>query len=130
MKKEFPEVVEAARTNNIAPYQSNKGDRFGLFLFRYRGKEFMIMAVAALQEGDMITEDGWDHVSVSTQGNHAKHPPTWEDMCYFKDLFFESDECVIQYHPPKSAYVNTMDRCLHLWRPANGFVPMPPQECV
>lgn len=56
---------------------------------------------------------GWDHVSVSL----ANRTPTWEEMCYVKDLFFRSDEVVMQLHPAKSEYVNFHPHCLHLWRP-------------
>lgn len=82
---------------------------------------------------------GWDHVSVSC----PDRCPTWEEMCYVKDLFFDDEECVVQFHPPKSQYVNYHPRTLHLWRPqaaeerarlrddgpefpAPGPLPMPP----
>lgn len=55
---------------------------------------------------------GWDHVSVS----YANKTPSWDDMCYIKDLFFDPEECVVQFHPPKSEYVNCHPHCLHLWK--------------
>lgn len=64
---------------------------------------------------------GWDHVSVSRSGRC----PDWEEMCRVKDAFFEPEECVIQFHPPKSRYVNMHPFCLHLWRPQNVELPMP-----
>ena len=69
---------------------------------------------------------GWDHVSVSL----PDRCPTWEEMCYIKNLFFQSHETVIQYHPPQRQYVNNHKYCLHLWRPQQGKIPMPPMECV
>jgi hypothetical protein len=69
---------------------------------------------------------GWDHVSVSLKDRC----PTWEEMCFIKDLFFEPEDCVIQYHPPKSQYVNTSNTTLHMWRPHNLDIPMPPLELV
>lgn len=42
---------------------------------------------------------GWEHVSVSL----SNRCPTWEEMCMVKDIFWGEDECVIQFHPPKSA---------------------------
>lgn len=42
---------------------------------------------------------GWEHVSVSLNNRC----PTWEEMCMVKDIFWGEDECVIQFHPPKSA---------------------------
>lgn len=56
---------------------------------------------------------GWDHVSVSLK----TRTPTWDEMCYVKDLFFDASECVMQLHPSKENYVNEHQFCLHLWRP-------------
>lgn len=69
---------------------------------------------------------GWDHVSVS----FSNRCPTWEEMCQVKDMFFNEDECVVQYHPPKKEYVNVHPYCLHLWRPQNEVVPKPPKWMV
>ncbi len=56
---------------------------------------------------------GWEHVSVSL----TTRCPTWEEMCFIKDLFWGAEACVIQFHPPESEYVNNHSFCLHLWRP-------------
>lgn len=69
---------------------------------------------------------GWDHVSVS----HKNKVPSWEEMCMVKDIFFDEEECVIQYHPPKSQYINNHPYCLHLWRPQNKEVLMPPKVMI
>lgn len=61
---------------------------------------------------------GWEHVSI----NDWNTTPTWEEMCELKDVFWKESECVIQYHPPKSEYVNNLQHCLHLWRPIEQFV--------
>lgn len=47
-----------------------------------------------------------------------------------KNMFFLPEECVIEYHPPRSDYVNNCETCLHLWRPSDGKIPMPPTEFV
>ena len=73
---------------------------------------------------------GWEHVSVSPCNEKRKACPTWEEMCEIKDLFWGPDECVIQYHPPKSDYVNRYPYCLHLWRPIGQELPRPPKEFV
>lgn len=65
--------------------------------------------------------EGWDHVSVSLRDRC----PTWEEMCFVKNLFFEDEECVIQYHPPRSVYRNHCETCLHMWRPQDVEVPLP-----
>lgn len=69
---------------------------------------------------------GWEHVSVST----PRRTPTWEEMSYVKDLFWPEDECVVQYHPPRSVYRNHHEHCLHLWRPIGAEIPMPDPELV
>ena len=69
---------------------------------------------------------GWDHVSVS----HYDKCPTWDEMCAVKDVFFRDDECCVEYHPPKSEYVNIHPFCLHIWKPQNGEIVMPPKEFV
>lgn len=61
---------------------------------------------------------GWQHVSVSIEFD--KRPPRWEAMCFIKDLFWEDEDCVVQFHPPKSQYVNHHAGCLHLWRYTGG----------
>lgn len=64
---------------------------------------------------------GWDHVSISRKNRC----PNWPEMCFIKDIFFEDDEVVIQYHPKKTEYVNDHNNCLHLWKPHNIELPMP-----
>ncbi len=68
----------------------------------------------------------WEHVSVST----ARRIPNWTEMCFVKDLFWQDEECVVQYHPPKSAYVCNHPYVLHLWRYKTKPFPMPPSIAV
>jgi glycosyltransferase involved in cell wall biosynthesis len=71
---------------------------------------------------------GWDHVSVSVSdrgGIYNCALPTWQEMSMIKDLFWDEEECVIQFHPPKSQYVNNYN-ALHLWKPAQREIPQPP----
>lgn len=69
---------------------------------------------------------GWEHVSVSRRDR----PPTWDEMCQIKALFWGDEDCVVQYHPPRSDYVNHHPNCLHLWRPTGQEVPRPPSLLV
>lgn len=73
------------------------------------------------------TESGWEHVSVSTQ---TFRPPNWEEMCYIKNLFWGEEECVVQFHPPKSEYVNCHPGCLHLWKCIAQPFPRPEPSTV
>lgn len=72
------------------------------------------------------TGEGWDHVSVF---NRARCP-TWDEMRYVKKLFFRDDEVAMQLHPTKKDYVNYHPRCLHLWRPQDQTIPIPPTWLV
>ena len=69
---------------------------------------------------------GWDHVSVSM----AKRCPTWDEMCAIKDLFFNPDETVVQFHPAQTEYVNLHPNCLHLWRDQTNGHLLPSVEMV
>lgn len=68
--------------------------------------------------------EGWQHVSVSQ--SQSKHPPRWSVMCAVKDLFWEDEDWVVQFHPAKSEYVNNHEGCLHLWRSTASHQPTPP----
>lgn len=65
--------------------------------------------------------EGWEHVSVSLHNRC----PTWEEMNFVKNLFWDEDDVVIQYHPAKQDYVNNHPYCLHMWRPIGVDLPVP-----
>lgn len=69
---------------------------------------------------------GWEHVSVS----FTDRCPRWDELCVIKDMFWDDEECVVQYHPPKSRYISVHPYCLHLWRPTEAEIPQPPLICV
>lgn len=69
---------------------------------------------------------GFEHLSVST----PIKCPTWEQMCKMKDIFWRDDEVCMQLHPKKEDYVNCMQYCLHIWRPIDKEIPMPPNIMV
>lgn len=72
---------------------------------------------------------GWEHVSIDGKNR----TPTWDEMCELKDMFFEDNECCVQYHPAKSEYVNNVRYCLHIWKPIeqySGKLPVPPSLFV
>lgn len=99
-------------------YIGKRGDSGnGIFKVFMKGKSFLVIA----SDGG-----GWEHVSVSRKDRC----PTWGEMCAIKDMFFDAEECVVQYHPPKSDYVNLHPYCLHLWKPTFAEVPRPPKFFV
>jgi hypothetical protein len=83
----------------------------GAFLITTEGGA--TLKVIASDGTDKIS-DHWEHVSVSVNG--VARCPSWAEMCFVKDLFWNDDEVVIQFHPAKKDYVNFHPYCLHLWR--------------
>lgn len=69
---------------------------------------------------------GFEHLSVST----PVKIPTWEQMCFMKDIFWRDDEICMQLHPKKEQYVNNMQYCLHIWKPVDQEIPTPPSVMV
>jgi hypothetical protein len=72
--------------------------------------------------GDDPICEGWEHVSVST----PRRCPNWVEMCFVKDLFWAENECVVQFHPKKAAYINNHPFVLHMWKNVNFEFPTPP----
>lgn len=100
-------------------YSTTADGNNGVFWFKSPlGRKFMII----VSQGE-----GWEHVSVTQK---SKKPPSWQDMCQIKALFWGPEDCVVQYHPPASEYVNNHPGCLHLWRPMDQDMPQPPSIMV
>ena len=56
--------------------------------------------------------------------------PTWEEMSMVKSMFWNSEDRVVQFHPPESEHINNHANCLHLWRPVGVEIPAPPAWMV
>lgn len=69
---------------------------------------------------------GFEHCSVSM----PTRCPSWEQMCAIKDAFWNDDEVCMQLHPAKKDYVNNHPYCLHIWKPINEKIPLPPTILV
>ncbi len=69
---------------------------------------------------------GWDHVSVS----RANRCPNWPEMEQVKRLFFRDHETAMQLHVPVSDHISVHHYCLHMWRPHEGEIPLPPSVMV
>lgn len=91
--------------------------------FRIAGYEIRCM----VSDGSL-----WDHVSVTVApiGKNATRCPTWEEMCWVKDQFWNKDEVVWQYHPAESDYVSDHHYCLHLWKKQGFEMPTPDPQMV
>lgn len=120
MREKTPLKLEMGRLTD-GPLASDSSDGLaGVFVIKSPTGELRIISSGV----DM--EYGWEHVSVSL----GHRTPLWEEMCIVKDLFWNEDECVVQYHPPKAEYVNHHPHCLHLWKPINTQIPTPPSLLV
>jgi hypothetical protein len=51
-------------------------------------------------------------------------------MCAAKEMFWDAEDIVIQFHPRKSDYVNNHLNTLHLWRPTRTVLVTPPSLTV
>src|SRR5215475_376117 len=96
---------------------------FGAFLLPPKIGNRQLVAIAS-------NGKGWEHVSVSARQGKRVITPVWDEMCYVKSLFWDEEDCVIEYHPPRSEYVNCHPNVLHLWRPVGVEIPLPPSIFV
>lgn len=110
-------VPNAHRIRDGRLASTDEDGRNGAFFFRWGTRRVRIIA----SDGN-----GWEHVSVSLQDRCAN----WQEMCKVKDIFWDEEDCVVQYHPPKSEYVNNHPFVLHLWRPCFVELPRPPIDMV
>lgn len=99
----------------------------GAFLIKSLKVKHNLYVIASDQAAPGDTQR-WEHVSVSIPGQNIC--PTWADMCFVKDLFWDAEDCVVQFHPPESEYVNRHPYTLHLWRPVGLEWTLPPKEMV
>lgn len=120
MRNKISQYLEDRRVRTGPMASTLQGGMNGQFAVWHKNTELLIQVSDGL---------GWEHVSVSRRGKRG-WPPSWDMMCFVKNLFWTPEECVIQYHPPESEYVNTHPGVLHLWRPINEHIPMPPIAMV
>lgn len=130
MKTKVPPELETYRVKNLPSpkvmtdyYMNNKG-MTGIFRIRAKrfNSELYVFSSQSL---------GWDHLSISKIPKGRKQKlPSWEEMCYIKDLFFDYEERVIQYHPKRSEYINDNPNVLHLWKIQSKEFPSPPLDLL
>lgn len=117
MRSKVPKALEAARVKN-GPLVSDSMNGFnGMFQIK-RGRHLLTIISS--------NQLGWDHVSISL----PNRTPSWSEMCFVKELFFDDDETVVQFHPKKSDYVNFHPFTLHLWKKQDLEYELPPQIFV
>lgn len=112
MRRVFPQRLDEAREQGAGGT--------GVFLIQGPcGEKLKIVSSERFRDPEI--SKGWDHVSISCR----KRTPNWREMCFVKDLFWPEDETVIQFHPPKSEYVNNHPYVLHLWQHSSGHATPP-----
>lgn len=116
----FPEQYRVS----FGLHQSQKGDDFGAFRIPSPRDNRDLAVIAS--SGDKELGVAWEHVSVSL----PNRCPTWPEMDFVKRLFWDDEESVIQLHPPRSRWINNHDYCLHMWRPLEFEIPLPPDIAV
>lgn len=109
----------------IGQVGSNDCGNNGLFIIPSRTRNYDLYTIVSDGEG-------WEHVSIHAWDKKKKkeYTPLWDEMCQMKDLFWDEDDVVIQYHPRKEDYVNNHPNVLHLWRPTEVKIPTPPTILV
>lgn len=116
--------------SHAAPgYESAYGDNFGVFLIPHTrtGVKLRVIAQSGTNSRDDLGDAyAWDHVSVSL----PNRTPNWAEMAFVKSIFWADDETVMQLHVPLAEHRNLHPNCLHLWKPLNERIPMPPGEMV
>jgi hypothetical protein len=109
-------VPQKLRLTNYSSESDGNNGAFAVVRARPRDSLFIIASDGG----------GWEHVSVSKKYDC----PTWADMCEVKALFWDPEDLILQYHPPRSQYVNLHPHCLHLWRPIGVEIPLPPKWMI
>lgn len=128
MRQQFSETLEKGRIR-AGNFASNAGERHGAFFIRCPKTGERLKIIASCGDDWAIADlpgEPWEHVSVSCE----RRCPTWDEMAFVKELFFGDEEAVVQFHPPKSAYVSDHPFVLHMWRPTQAALPMPPLQTV
>ncbi len=115
----FNEAEKYRRPHPLG-FPHKEGDDFGWFMIPSPNQNISLAVMVAPSDSE------WQHISISTK----TRCPNWQEMCFIKDLFFEDEETVVQFHPKKSEYVNMAKTCLHLWRWNKGEFPTPPKILV
>lgn len=125
MRKTLDPRLDAVRIHK-GQYGSDPQDGAnGAFILR--GPNGQPLRILASDGVDPVAQ-GWEHVSVSVAS--MNRCPNWPEMCFVKDLFWGEEETVIQFHPPRSEYVNHHPTTLHLWRNRTDAIATPPSILV
>lgn len=131
MRATLSRQMEAGRIWNREIRETPGAGPVGDFIVTPFGQRMLIVA----SNGSDWIEAGlelpaWEHVSVSL----AHRCPTWTEMEWVREQFFEPHETVVQFSVPRDEHIAGHTRraryCLHLWRPIGIVIPRPPSSTV
>jgi hypothetical protein len=125
-------VPESARVTNHPTLGSDASyGRNGAFVLASPEPGWQLIIIASDGDDPEVPEgDGWEHVSVHCGKPGKSRTPSWKEMAFVKDTFWEPEDVVMQLHPRRSQYVNVHPDTLHLWRSRNQPIPEPPAILV
>ena len=100
-------------------YGTMGGSGDGIFAFRSPVDSKTLRVIAS-------TGEGWEHVSVS----RINKTPSWAEMEFVKRMLFKPEEVCMQLHVAVEEHISVHRFCLHIWRPINQEIPLPPSWMV
>jgi hypothetical protein len=117
--RDIEEILKDKRIKNIwRNVQNDKAIQLKLDVYSvYNNKIALAKFTKAL---------GWEHLSIS----FSDETPSWDFTQEMKELFWKDDEVCYQLHPTKDNYINNDEHCLHLWKPIDEEIPLPPPILV
>lgn len=126
MKKALDATMERARYQ-IPGYEMDGDGLQGAFKIAPFGDRLRIVSSDGRDWDEAgLPHPAWEHVSVSLE----RRCPTWTEMEWVRDQFWEPDELVVQFSVPRAQHVNHHPFCLHLWKPIGVAIPLPPSITV
>lgn len=116
--KDINEILKDKRIDQVLrKVNDDKAIQLKLMLNTQYNKQACVKFTKAL---------GWEHLSVSFDDML----PNWNYMQEMKEMFWKDDEECFQLHPKKENYINNHEYCLHIWRPLEQQIPIPPTILV
>lgn len=107
--------LHAAESYRIRHGRLGSDDSFdsnGYFLVPYK-EEFLLCLIS--------DSGGWDHVNISLPAR----TPNWEEIEFVRDIFFDAQDIVVIYSPPRLFPYVTNPFHIHMWRRQGHQFPIP-----
>ncbi|MDE5860853.1 MAG: hypothetical protein K2H28_01515 [Ruminococcus sp.] len=109
-------IAEIKKTAGVVILDERKNRICGWLYARHRKRIFFTAK----------WNDNWEQVYISRVSNR----PKWDELCETKEIFWNDDECVIQYIPSESMHKDKYNNCLYLWKSVSVEIPIPPETLI